>query len=85
MGNEGAQMSAIGSAEIERRAAMRRYFESGCLCVLSGKLDKAAAPADDGDAIAFYEARCRCSRNYVDLTRLPGSDGRIFKSTSGST
>lgn len=73
-----------GAAEIERRAAMRRYFESGCLCVLSGKLDKAAAPADDGDAIAFYEARCQCSRNYVGLARAPGADSRIFKPATES-
>lgn len=69
MGSGVDQVSGMPSAEIERRAAMRRYFEVGCLCILGGNIDKAAAPADDGDAIAFYEARCKCSRNYGDLAR----------------
>lgn len=59
---------------------MRRYFEAGCLCVLGGKLDKAAAPADDGDAIAFYEARCECSRNYMDLAELSRNPNSISTS-----
>lgn len=73
MGNGGGQVSGMGCAEIERRAALRRYFEVGCLCILGGNIDQAAAPADDGDAIAFYEAQCKCSRNYRDLARPPGS------------
>lgn len=63
-------MPAVTPAELERRAVIRRYFESGCLCVLGGTIDKATAPADDGDAIAFYETHCRCSRNYVQEAAL---------------
>ena len=65
-------MPILSTVEIERRAAMRQYFEIGCLCVLGGRIDKAAVPADDGDAIVFYEARCECTRNYVDLAGPPG-------------
>lgn len=64
-------MPALSNLEIERRAAIRQYFEAGCLCVLGGRIDRAAAPVDDGDAIAFYEARCTCSRNYRDLAAPP--------------
>lgn len=55
-------MPALNTTELERRAA-----EIGCLCVPGGKINKATALADDGEAIAFYEEHCRCSRTYVHL------------------
>jgi len=70
-------MPALSSSEIERRTAMRQYLEVGCLCILEGRIDKATAPADDGEAIAFYEARCRCSRNYVDLAAPAAGTTRL--------
>ena len=41
------------------------YFESGCLCVLSGKI----APAKNGDGLQYYLDNCTCSRHPESATR----------------
>lgn len=41
------------------------YFESGCLCVLSGKI----ATAKPGDGLQYYLDNCTCSRHPESATR----------------
>ena len=43
------------------------YFEEGCLCVLSGKIE--TAKANDDNALQFYLANCTCSRHPESSTR----------------
>jgi hypothetical protein len=45
-------------------ATMRSYFERGCLCIFSGRLKALEAMTPDSEAVAFYEANCKCTRNY---------------------
>jgi hypothetical protein len=47
----------------------RKYFEDGCLCIKNGKIDKQAVSVADDDAANYYEASCKCSRNYKHLEK----------------
>jgi hypothetical protein len=44
---------------------LRSYFETGCLCILSKRIPKLDINVSDVNAVAYYEAACTCSRNYV--------------------
>lgn len=41
----------------------REYFETGCVCVLSGELDKAPVAMAENDAAEYYMTNCRCTRH----------------------
>lgn len=45
----------------------REYFEQGCLCVLSGKIE--TAKPDDDNAFQYYLEHCTCSRHPESATR----------------
>lgn len=40
---------------------MRKYFEEGCLCNLTGLIEKQDIP--DEEAVEYYMNHCTCSRN----------------------
>lgn len=42
---------------------LRQYFEGGCLCLLSGILEKASRELSDIEACESYSKSCTCSRN----------------------
>jgi len=50
---------------LENRSFARKYFEDGCLCIEHGSLEKQANSIPDNEAASFYEANCKCSRNYM--------------------
>jgi hypothetical protein len=50
---------------LENRAFARKYFEDGCLCIEHGSLEKQSNAVPDNEAATFYEANCKCSRNYM--------------------
>ncbi len=50
--------------EEDRIELVKEYFERGCLCILSGELEKHSGGQE---AVTFYEQNCKCSRNYKDL------------------
>lgn len=41
----------------------RQYFEGGCLCLLSGIIDKVGEGLSDIEACETYSKSCTCSRN----------------------
>jgi hypothetical protein len=45
----------------------REYFDEGCLCVLSGKIE--TAKTNDDNALQFYLDNCTCSRHPESSTR----------------
>lgn len=52
--------------ETMRSSVARHYFESGCLCIDSGVLEKLPAEVDNWKAVEYYHNNCKCSRNYDD-------------------
>jgi len=44
-----------------------KYFEEGCLCVLSGKIEK--AEQDDPNAYQYYLDKCTCTRHPESSSR----------------
>lgn len=55
------------NSELTSEQHMRKYFESGCLCILNGEIKKLADNVNDARAVRYYEAHCVCSRNYKHL------------------
>lgn len=55
--------------EQESLASNRDYFESGCRCIKDGVVQKLAKSVEDSSAVAYYERACRCSRNYIPISR----------------
>ena len=51
----------------DNRRMAREYFESGCLCLLKGSIQKQDEAIDSDTAAAYYERNCTCSRNYKHL------------------
>lgn len=52
--------------EQERLRLNREYFEEGCACIHRAKtLQPCPTNMPDSEAVAFYEQRCKCSRNYI--------------------
>lgn len=49
---------------------VREYFESGCICILSGNIPKLSSDFDNWEAVEFYEKNCNCSRNYKHLEEV---------------
>lgn len=47
-----------------RHASIREYFEAGCLCILTGEIQKKPETVSDFEASVYYENSCKCSRNY---------------------
>ncbi|MBF3053170.1 hypothetical protein HKW90_01945 [Pseudomonas aeruginosa] len=57
---------SIEQIELERLKQNRKYFEDGCSCIHRLKtLQPCPTNMSDADAVAFYEQKCKCSRNYV--------------------
>ncbi len=55
----------LAQCELERLKLNREYFEDGCLCILTAKtMQLCDSSMPDGEAVAFYERNCKCSRNY---------------------
>lgn len=46
----------------------REYYESGCLCLLTGKLEKYNG-SDNEEAVDYYNDNCNCSRNINSANR----------------
>ena len=53
-------------AEKRREKVNRYYFESGCYCIITKRIKKAAAKTSDQEAVAYYERACQCNRNYTN-------------------
>lgn len=53
--------------ETERLPEIRDYFESGCICIRDGKIQRLSQTVDNVRAVHYYETACRCSRNYKSL------------------
>lgn len=57
---------SIELAEQERLKLNREFFEDGCMCIHTSKtLQPCPTNMGDAEAVAFYERKCKCSRNYV--------------------
>jgi hypothetical protein len=41
----------------------RKYWESGCLCILTGRIEKAPENLDDESACGYYYNNCICTRS----------------------
>ncbi len=54
----------MGHTDEDRIKMAKDYFETGCLCILNGDLKKHGGGQE---AVEFYEANCKCSRNYKHL------------------
>jgi len=55
--------SEINTRTVEEcQANFRRYFETGCECILSGKIKKLPPETDDFEATEHYEDHCVCRR-----------------------
>jgi hypothetical protein len=50
------------ACEDTRLRHLRAYWESGCECLLSGRLPMSVAC--DSIAVEYYERNCKCSRRY---------------------
>lgn len=55
---------------------MRAYFEDGCICLPSGRIQKQNGGSDD-DAIAYYMANCKCSRHPESKGEAPWEQAEI--------
>ena len=51
----------------ERTSYFRAYFEKGCACILEAKIEKQNSDVSDVEALNYYKANCKCSRNYNSL------------------
>lgn len=60
------RLSMVESPEqsARRHAHIRDYFETGCLCILAGDIEKKGEAVSDFEASVYYESSCKCSRNY---------------------
>lgn len=57
---------SLEHTEQERLKLNRKYFEDGCSCIHKLKtLQPCPTNMSDADAVAFYEQKCKCSRNYI--------------------
>lgn len=45
----------------ESNKIIRQYFETGCLCLMTNKIQKSLA--NDHDAVSYYMKNCHCSRH----------------------
>ena len=48
--------------------SLREYFESGCMCILTEKIEK-CNHLDDAKAEGYYFKNCHCSRHPVSARR----------------
>jgi len=62
MGPEEAKTAA--EEEAARAKFFREYFETGCLCIAAGEVDKKPEQTPDAEAWEYYHQKCTCSRNY---------------------
>lgn len=44
--------------------AEREYWESGCLCILTGRIKTISASCSHRFANNYYESNCRCTRHW---------------------
>jgi hypothetical protein len=58
----------VSTAESERLAALRAYYETGCLCLRSRAMTRLGSVRADGDALDYYETHCACSRSTANRT-----------------
>lgn len=62
-------VAALRDSQDKKRAKVarnREYFESGCLCIQDGLIEKKDENFSDSLAVQYYEQNCSCSRNYVE-------------------
>ena len=47
---------------------LREYFENGCMCILTEKMEK-CKNLDDDKAVSYYLKNCHCSRHPESANR----------------
>lgn len=71
---QGAYAGQLGNEEPLKKTKtsndkyFREYYELGCLCVLTNKIEKFEGE-DDAEAVEFYEKNCQCSRHTNSANR----------------
>ena len=56
----------MSNYEETRLKTIRDYYESGCECLLFGRM--ARSVASDAIAVEYYHNNCKCSRNCKDAS-----------------
>lgn len=51
-------------------ATIRKTFEDKCLCMVNHVFERVDSSVSDHQAVSFYESKCKCICNYVDVNRL---------------